>query len=189
MAAIPFTQPPVLSNIAEPLDSSYLDVWPAPGYEHVSKPPSSIFDKIKNDANGSSISTHMSYLSLGFFYIRTSLLEPHPTQREIDSVHVKSLKDDFVRMRALRSDHPGVVIGLGDGWYEMKKNTPKPMFISANSPHLDHLSLEPKGPIGQIIRGCHRTAAAYLLSKDPAYGGHDYWYYNVLVPGMNRQSN
>ena len=45
----------------------------------------------------------IEHLTLGQFYIHTSLLEPHTTQRELDEQLVESLCKDFV-------------IGNGDGW-------------------------------------------------------------------------
>jgi hypothetical protein len=93
--------------------------------------------------------------------------------------------DDFQNIGILYGDHPGVVIGLGDGWYKMKKTDSEHTLISPSSPHLDFLRATPGGPIGHIIRGGHRTAAMKQLSKKLKRPYQNFWYYNVLVPGIN----
>jgi len=158
--------------------------WPVSGLGQAPEVPSHIIQRIKAEANGRIISSSLSYLSLGCFFINTDLLTPHPTQRQIDFNHVADLRKDFFEMGILREDHPGVVIGLGDGWYQMKKNTPKHLYITKNSPHLNRLATTPGGPIGQVVRGGHRTAAIKNLSRDPDHIQENYWYYNVLVPSM-----
>lgn len=144
-----------------------------------------IIDQIKLDANGSTITTHIAYLSLGHFFINTDLLEPHHTQRPLDQNHVLNLRNDFGDMGILRVDHPGVVIGLGDGWNDMKNNTPNHYMISPSSPHLNLLSTTAGGPIAQIIRGKHRTAAIKSLSKASSNPSQNYWFYQVLLPSMS----
>ena len=170
--------------VVETIDHGYLEGnWPV--LEKASKIPPYVFETIRREARGSSISSHVQYLSLGYFLIKTSLLEPHPTQRPINQQHVKNLSESFLAMGIHRLDNPGVVIGLGEGWYEMKKNTQRQMLITKDSPHLLHLALKENGPIGQIIRGGHRTKAmSHLSSNSVDHKAYDYWYYQVLVPGM-----
>jgi hypothetical protein len=149
------------------------------------QPPAEVLEKIKTDALGSSIKDHEGFLSLGYFLISTDLLEPHSTQRRIDCDHLKKLKDAFMMQGILRFENGGVVIGCGDGWYDMKKKTPGHIMIDSRSPHIHRLSSAPGGPIGYIIRGGHRSAAikSFSLSVEGALD-QDYWFYNVLVPGI-----
>ena len=99
----------------------------------------------------------------------------HPLQRKINNAHVQKLLDQFQYQGVLRIENPGVVIGNGSGWYNMKKLGPKHIFIKPTSPHLNALNLAPDGPIGQIIRGGHRTAVAFEQKENI---GQDYWYCN-----------
>ena len=154
--------------------------WPVLGKADL--PSNRIMERIGNEGSGKGLSENLSYLSLGMFYIRTELLEPHPTQRPINQSHIQALLTDFDKVGIMRNDHPGVVIGLGDGWYQMKKTSPRHILIAPNSPHLHRLRAEPDGKIGQVIRGGHRTAAIYKHSeKDKPF--QSFWYYEVLVPG------
>ena len=107
---------------------------------------SSVLEKIKIEANGSSISSHLDYLSLGTFLISTTLLELHPTQRLIVKSHIDTLRDEFTMNGVLHLKSPGVVIGLGPGWYEMKKTRLGHVFIGPTCLHLSRLSLTPDGP-------------------------------------------
>jgi hypothetical protein len=157
--------------------------WPVLGLAE--QPTAEIIEDIKKAAYGYSITEHIGFLSLGYFLISTELLEMHPTQRPTNQAHIQRLRKDFLNRGILRIANPGVVIGLGDGWYNMKKDTQKHMMIDPQSPHLTHLSNTPNGPIGQIIRGGHRTRAVESLAKHTeGFEDHDYWYYNVLIPGM-----
>jgi hypothetical protein len=148
--------------------------------------PLRILERIKTEANGSALSSNIDFLSLGYYYIDTTLLAPHPTQRQIDQDHVMELGLAFENKGILRGEkkHAGVVIGLGNGWYQMKKDNPKNIMISPTSPHLPLLSSCLDGPIAEIIRGNHRCAAIKRLSKTvPAYKDQNFWYFQVLVPG------
>lgn len=183
MTSIPFTQIPSATTDVAPIDFVYINGdWPIPGFGHATQVSTQKLDQIKNEGTGSAISSHMSYLSLGHFFIHTDLLEAHSTQRQIKQHHVQQLRDDFLKKGIHRLENAGVVIGLGEGWHQMKKHTPKHVFVSNSSPHLHRLSTTAGGPIAQIIRGGHRTAAAKLLSNSPDHTGNDYWYYNVLIP-------
>ena len=145
--------------------------------------PSSVLDAISSDFNGSAITSNLGYLSLGQFFIDVDLLQQHPSQREIDMKHVENLKNDFERKGILRRECPGVVIGLGAGWLNMKNTGPVPYRITNSSLHLHRLSLSPNGPIGQVIRGGHRTEAIRHLSRLPDQSQENYWFYEVLIPG------
>ena len=177
MSLFSLTPAPLSHISSHPLEGD----WPIFDKAEVS---SSILEKIRIEANGSSISSHLDYLSLGTFLISTTLLEPHPTQRLIIKSHVNTLRDDFTKNGVLRLENPSVVIGLGPGWYEMKKTRPGHIFIGPTCPHLSRLSLTPDGPIGQVIRGGHRTAAINAFSSIDENCGENYWAYNVLIPGM-----
>jgi hypothetical protein len=48
--------------------------------------------------------------------------EAHSTQRETDRVYVAKLMEEFVEKGVLRVENPGIVIGLREGWNEMKKS-------------------------------------------------------------------
>lgn len=156
--------------------------WPVLG--HAEKVSPMIMDKIKDAGTGMAISTNLEYLSLGYFLIDTDLLCPHPTQRVVSQEHVKSLVNDFETFGVQLVEHPGVVIGLGDGWYDMKKMKPKMVRISASSPHLDRLcnpEISDKF-IGQVIRGGHRTAAIRSYTNQKNLFHLRLWYYHVLIP-------
>lgn len=143
--------------------------------------------QIKDGASrtsGSIIDTFIGYLSLGLFYIHTSLLEPHPTQRPIDASHVTALTHQFETKGILREAHPGVVVGNGPGWNHLKNMTPINYRITRTCSHLDKLSLHPGKAIGQVIRGHHRTAAIRSYSKEIQDDTESYWLYNVLIPGL-----
>ena len=83
--------PALLSHISShPLESD----WPIFDKAEVS---SSILEKIRIEANGSSISSYLDYLSLGTFLISTTLLKLHPTQRLIIKSHVNTVPFWIVR--------------------------------------------------------------------------------------------
>ena len=157
--------------------------WPV---LHKAQPPSpSLLEKIKMAGTGTALANDIGFVSLGYFFICTSLLEAHPTQRDTNQDQVQILKKNFEETGIRRTDNPGVVIGLGEGWYSMKNSGPHNYMISDSSPHLGQLRTTSEGPIGQIIRGGHRTAAIRNLSRDVnASRSHEnYWYYRVLLPG------
>jgi len=157
--------------------------WPI--LDTAEEPSTATMDRIRKAGTGSSITTNLSYLSLGYFFIQTSLLESHATQRDIDWLHVKKLTAAFVANGVHRKEHPGVVIGIGNGWYNMRKNIPRDVLITASSPHRNLLAEKPGGAIGQIICGNHCSAAVKALSQtSKEYDSQDFWYYNVLVPGI-----
>jgi hypothetical protein len=143
-----------------------------------------VFDSIKSTANGEAISNSWGYLSLGFFYIDTTLLEQHSTQRAVDPAHVGRLKASFTQIGANRAEHPGVVIALGEQWKNLKHNNP--YMISTTCPHLSKLTLDgtPTGLITQVIRGGHWTAAIQRLAGERQKPEENYWLYHVLSPGM-----
>jgi hypothetical protein len=173
------------SNSIAPLHYRWLDgEWPM--FDQAPQIPPYIWEQIHSDACGSAISSHIQYLSLGFFLINTGLLEPHPIQRKIDQNHVKQMRNEFDSKGIHRMDYPGVVIGLGKGWLSMNHRGPQNYLISPTSPHLHHLSKTHGGPIAQIIRGGHRTAAIRNYSQDPTNlnMAENFWYYRVLVPGQ-----
>jgi hypothetical protein len=134
-----------------------------------------ILEKIKTEANGSALSSNIDFLTLGYYYIDTTV----STQRQIDQNHVMELGLAFENKGILREEkkHAGVMIGLGNGWYQMKKDNPKNIMISTTSPHLPLLSDRPNGPIAEIIHGNHCCAAIKRLSHTvPAYKDQNFWY-------------
>ena len=168
------------SSLSAPIPHSLLEGdWPILG--QTKEVPPHVIDRITSEGSGSAISSNISYFSLGLFLIYAKLLEPHPTQRKIDWSHVNKLKDDFLNVGILRIENPGVVIGLGEGWYQMKKDNPRHVLISPNCSHLDQLNIIPGGAIGQVLRGGHRTAAIKSFGEENP--GHGFWYYDVLIPG------
>jgi hypothetical protein len=144
--------------------------------------PVQVVDAIKDEVD---ITSKISFLSLGYFFIDVDLLEQHDVQRPIVATHIEELGKRFKKVGVLHTKYPGVVIGLGNGWYNMKNSGPNPYYISKSCPHLHLLSSSPQGHIGQIIRGGHRTEAIRLYSR--SQGTHNvqenFWCYNVLVPG------
>ena len=158
---------------------------PWPLLQKANPVPEIILDKVLQDANGNAITNHIGYFSLGFFYIDSRLLVPHSTQRPLNNNHVNKLYDDFCHMGIFRTQFPGVVIGLGEGWNHMHNTGAKPYKISISSPHLHHLSKSPNGPIAEIIRGNHRTEAIRRYSHHTPNFHENFWYYNVLLPGMS----
>ena len=155
--------------------------WPVLG--PVTAIPDSIIQQISSGTGGLAITSNLGYLSLGLFFIDVGLIEPHPTQRQIDSRHVDTLMESFESRGIMRLENPGVIIGLGLGWSMMKNSTPIKYKIGSASPHLHRLSLTSNGPIGQVIRGGHRTEAIRRFSQQPEKSGEAYWLYEVLVPG------
>jgi hypothetical protein len=157
--------------------------WPV--LEQTSTPyTDQVFKDIQISNNGGVISTNLGHLTLGLFYIHSSLLEPHGTQRPLESSHVDRLVKDFNERGIFKAEHPGVVIGLGEGWNHMKHQKALPYMISPTSPHLSNLSLTSNGPIGQVIRGDHRTAAIKKYAEERNEPEESYWLYRVLVPGI-----
>ena len=144
--------------------------------------PPTVLQSINSQCTGNAISSHIGFLSLGYFYIDVNLLEQHPTQRQISSHHANYLKEDFETRGILRTESPGVVIGLGKGWEKMKNSGPLPLRITTASSYLSHLSLSANGPIAQVIRGGHCTEAIRRLSECKE---ENYWYYNVLLPSKS----
>jgi hypothetical protein len=157
--------------------------WPV--LQQANPIPQIIWDKVLQDANGSAITNHIGYFSLGLFYIDCNLLVPHSTQRPINTQHANQLFNNFSHVGIFRTQFPGVVISLGDGWTHMLNTGPKPYKISKSSPHLHHLSTTLGGPIAQIIRGNHRTEAIQKYSRQPLYFHENFWCYNVLLPSMS----
>ena len=185
MDSTSLTQHVPISSASAPLSYKLLDgIWPV--LEDFPPVPSHVLNRIKTDANGAAISTHIQYLSLGLFLIDTDLLQPHATQRPLDQSHVKQLQQDFENFGIHHMDHPGVVIGLGNGWLQMRNRGPHCYRISGNSPHLHLLATEQGGPIAQVIRGGHRTSAIqnYSLYPDKTNAHQNFWLYNVLAPGQ-----
>jgi hypothetical protein len=156
--------------------------WPV--LQQANKVPLAVYDLIKAEGNGSAITSNLGFFLLGKFYIDTALLVPHSTQRAINTEHADELVKSFQTVGPFRTESPGVVIGLGDGWYQMKNSGPTPYMISRSCPHLHYLCKEPNGAIGEIIRGNHRTEAIkrYSLQSDNPQTHENYWYYEVLVP-------
>jgi hypothetical protein len=141
-----------------------------------------VFEQIKSAANGAAITEQLGFLSLGTFCIHTSLVESHATQRPLNPAHVKALKESFETKGIMRGENMGVVIGLGDGWANMKNNGPLPCMITDKFPHLPHLTSS-DGQIAQVIRGGHRTQAIKEYAEELDKPEENYWLYTVLVPG------
>ena len=161
------------------------DSWPISGMTRATPLSDQVFQAISAASNGAVITDQLGHFSLGSFYIHTSLLEPHLTQRPLDMGHVKVLMEDFQKHGLLRSEEAGVVIGLGQGWQEMKHNNSLPFMIDPSFPHLSKLSLSPCSgqPIAQVIRGGHRTRAVKQFSESLNQPEENYWLYTVLIPG------
>lgn len=157
--------------------------WPVKGLVEANSYPR-ILEEIRQEANGSAITKHNAYFSLGLFYIDTPLLVQHAVQRPTTIGNVENLVVKLETEGIRREENPGAIIGLGEGWYNMKKNMPGRMLIHTTSPHLHHLQKTTGGPIGEVIRGGHRTAAIRNISAKNKNPGMNYWIYEVLVPGM-----
>jgi hypothetical protein len=156
-------------------------VWPVLG-QSLDIPPSTM-DDIKRAGSGEGISNNIDWLSLGEFYIDVDLLEAHPCQRELNPAHVNNLQGCLESQGVLRTEHPAVVIGLGEGWNHMRKNKPLSYRIRKSCSFLSKLQAEPSGPIARVIRGGHRTESIKNYSKEEGRADQAYWYYTVLVPG------
>jgi hypothetical protein len=149
--------------------------------------PDCIFERMIADASGTAITTHLHYLSLGLFFIDTKLLKAHPTQRPLNQTNVEKLSESFKTCGIHRMNSPGVVIGLGNGWLQMKNRGSHFIKITKSSPHIHRLAAEPGGPVAHVIRGGHRTEAIrrYALSSKHFYSYEDFWLYHVLAPGVS----
>ena len=144
-----------------------------------------VFASIKASADGLALSEVSGHLSLGTFLIHTNLLVPHKSQRPVVNSHADELKDAFKDIGIFRGDNPGVIIGLGSGWLQMKNTGPVPYKITDTCPHLSLLSSEENGPIGQVIRGGHRTEAIKRFAAEFNSPDENYWLYKVLIPGIS----
>jgi hypothetical protein len=178
------TQVTTGSSLAAPLSYRMLD-WEWPILKQAQQPSPALLKKIGLIGTGTALSNDIGFFSLGYFLITTSLLAQHPAQRELDQNQVKALREKFEARGIFRTENPGVVIGLGKGWNDMKNTGPHTYMISQSSPHLSRLSLTDNGPIGHVIRGGHRTAAIRNLAvhSEPPRPQEGYWYYQVLLPG------
>lgn len=145
--------------------------------------PASVIEAISSDTTGFAMTSNLGHLSVGYFFIDVDLVEQHSSQRPILSNHADILKEDFEKKGVFRTESPGVVIGLGEGWNYMKNIGPNPFRITKSSPHLHHLSLSPNGPIAQVISGGHHTEAIKHFSTLSGQPDENYWFYNVLLPG------
>ena len=156
--------------------------WPV--LEKITPYTDEVFEAIQNANNASVLSFNQGHFTLGDFYIHTSLLKPHKTQRALDNNHVEKLVRDFQDTGVFRVDYPGVVVGIGEGWQWMKHNSPIPYKITPTSPHLTELSGEAPEFIGEVIRGDHRTEAIKRYAEANNKPEESYWLYKVLIPGM-----
>jgi hypothetical protein len=174
---------PITPHVA-PLNYKWLEgEWPV--LDEAKPVPPNVFNRIRSNGTGSAITSEIGFFTLGIFYITPDLLEPHPTQRPINHNHVTVIIRDFQSLGIHRLEEPGVVIGLGDGWLKMKNNGEVPYMITPSSPHLNLLSSTHGGPIGQIIRGGHRSAAIKRFSRsEQEHMSQNFWAYKVLLPGQ-----
>ena len=144
--------------------------------------PASVIEAVSSEITGLKFTTYLGYFSVGYFFIDADLIEQHSCQRPISSTHADLLREDFEQKGIYRTESPGVVIGLGEGWKEMKNNGPNIIMITKKSPHLHHLSLSLDGPTAQVIHGGHHTEAIRRFSKLSSQPDENYWLYNVLLP-------
>ena len=153
--------------------------------------PSHIFEAASLDMTHAGITSNLFYFSLGLFYIDVELLEAHHTQRSIDSGHIQKLLNSYEEQGPQRLEHPGVIIGLGQGWNDFKNTGPHFYRIRATMPSLEYFcgGTSGKGPIGQVIRGGHRTEAVKRFSELPGKADEGYWCFNVLVPSKSKSFN
>jgi hypothetical protein len=154
--------------------------WPV--LEAASPIPDQILEAITLDKSSHALCTHIQYLNLGYFYIDADLVVSHSSQRPIISDHAENLKKDFEDQNPLRDAFPGVVIGLGNGWNNMKNTGPVKYKITKDFPFLSKLSDKSNGPIAHVIRGGHRTEAIRRFSALPGKLEENYWLYQVLLP-------
>ena len=154
--------------------------WPI--LEPVSAVSASVIEAIASEGLGSSITSNIKYLSLGYFYIDAELVEQHPCQRPLSFSHVTKLKHEFETKGIFREENPAVVVGLGEGWMHMQNKGPFHYKITKSSSFLQHLSISSKGPIAQVLRGGHRTKAVLDFSE-ANQTDEGYWFYQVLLPG------
>jgi len=143
-----------------------------------------IFEWIKASTDGTELTSWLGYLSLGDFYIHTGLLEAHTCQRPTVLSHAEMLKEEFKAIGIRREEYPGLIIGLGPGWLQMKNNEVIPYKITPSCTHLSRLSINNAGPIGQVLRGGRRTEAVRLYAAECERPEDNYWLYKVLIPGM-----
>ena len=106
---------------------------PFPGLGKEEKVSEEVLDYVKSQMTGTALADCLSHFTVGKFYIGVALLEQHSTQRDIDSAHVEKLVEDFGSSVIQRSQYPGVVIGLGDGWHELANTGSQTYKITINS--------------------------------------------------------
>ena len=144
-----------------------------------------VLQAVFSEMTGNVLSNNISHFSLGLFYINTDLVEQHPAQRAISSSYVDELVQDFEQTNILRTECPGVVIGLNGGWKNLKNTGGAIYRISSSSSCIDMLRGTSGGPIAQVIRGGHRTEAIRCFSGKPDMSDENYWCYNVLLPSRS----
>ena len=127
--------------------------WPTP--QETNAILDLIIKAIATDKTSLSLTNNIGYLTLGYFFINVDLIHPHLSQRQIISDHARKLKEDFETQGILRYEHPGVVIGLEEGWKLRKNNRTVLNQITKTLSFLDHLSQTAGGPISKVIQGGH----------------------------------
>ena len=174
--SISTSAPPVSTSLGYTLidDAEY-------SFEEASSLPKAVFANTCTFNSGDGISRNLGHYTIGNFYIDCDLLEPHSCQRPIDKNHAELLHDQFTNQGILRDQNPGVVIGNGPGW--MKIKTSHAYKITSQCSFLSELRLSPGGPIGQVIRGGHRTKAIKLYSDKKQEPEENFWLYTVFIPG------
>jgi hypothetical protein len=86
--------------------------------------PPVVKEAVLSDATGQELSNVISYFTIGQFYIDARLTEQHSSQRKPVEQHTEDLLNAFIDTGINRSQFPGVVIGVGEGWYKMKNSGP-----------------------------------------------------------------
>jgi hypothetical protein len=160
-------------------------------------------------ANAQDIAPYLARLSLGTYAIATKYLASHPFNRDIDSVHVQRLADNFIATgRPIRETNIGLAIANGHGWLNHRNSTLQPLALNndENAEEMYRIKqctrLEPgaieciasdqapydpligiKHPLAFIIKGSHRKEAVSKYSIETANPKEAYWIYDVLHPG------
>jgi hypothetical protein len=172
------------TSTASSLSYQILDgSWPV--LEQAVALPTAIMKEAYGACNSSFIGSSLGYFDLGMFYIHTTLLKAHPTQRSVSLPHIEALQQSFANTGIRRAENPGVVIGLGNGWHNMKNSHPVPVMITPGFSHLYQLQIDGEGPVGEIIRGNHRTIAMQCFSQQQEQEdlSEPFWLYRVLITG------
>ena len=110
---------------------------PVAGLVEANTVSAEVNQKVLDGRTGTTLTELIHYYSLGKIFIDAELLEQHPVQRDRNLKHIEELVGEYENTGICRNDHSGVIIGLGDGWKQLKNTGEVVYRISKDSPICD----------------------------------------------------